>query len=58
MKFLMVTYILVWILVMFLAIIHRDDVDENEEFKINNYLLLWLVMAFFIPTVAKIADLI
>ena len=58
MKFLMVTYILVWILVMFLAIIHRDDVDENEEFKINNYLLLWLIMAFFIPAIAKISGLI
>ena len=58
MKFLTIAYIFIWLFVLFLACIHQNDIDGEGGFKINNYLLLWLVMAFFIPTVAKIADLI
>jgi len=58
MKILMVAYIFIWCFVLFLTCIHQNDIDGEGGFKTNNYLLLWLVMAFFIPTVAKIADLI
>lgn len=58
MKFLMVAYIFIWCFVLFLACIHQNDLDKDGYFKTNNYLLLWLVMALFIPTVAKILSLI
>ena len=58
MKFLMVAYIFIWLFVLFLACIHQNDIDGEGGFKTNNYLLLWLIMIFFIPTVIKIADLI
>jgi len=58
MKFLMVAYIFIWCFVLFLACIHQSDIDGEGGFKTNNYLLLWLVMALFIPTVAKILSLI
>jgi len=59
MKFLIVAaYSFIWFFVSLLACIHQNDIDGEGGFKTNNYLLLWLVMAFFIHTVAKIADLI
>lgn len=46
-----VAYILIWILMLFLATVFHKENDKKNEFKINNYLVAWLVMAFFIPNI-------
>lgn len=58
MKFLMIPYVLVACLFAFFGIIHANDVDENDYFKVNWRLIVFLSMMMLSPIAAKLFGLL
>ncbi len=58
MKFLMIPYVLVACLFGFFGIVHANDVDENDCFKVNWRLIVFLSMMMLSPIAAKLFDLV
>lgn len=58
MKFLMILYVLVACLFGFFGIVHANDVDENDYFKVNWRMIVFLSMMMLSPIAAKIFDLV
>lgn len=57
MKFLMIPYVLVACLFGFFGIVHADDVDENDCFKVNWHLIIFIGMMMLSPIPAKLFGL-
>jgi len=58
MKFLMIPYVLVACLFCFFSIVHANDVDENDYFKVNWRLIVFLSMMMLSPIAAKLFGLL
>lgn len=58
MKFLMIPYVLVACPFGFFGIVHANDVDENDCFKVNWRLIVFLSMMMLSPISAKIFGLL
>lgn len=58
MKFLMIPYVLVACLFGFFGIIHANDVDENDCFKVNWRMIVFLGMMMLSPIAAKLFGLL
>lgn len=58
MKFLMIPYVLVACLFGFFGIVHANDVDENDCFKVNWRLIVFLSMMMMSLIAAKLFGLV
>ena len=58
MKFLMIAYVLIDCLFGFFGIVHANDVDENDDFKVNWRLIVFLSMMMLSPIAAKLFGLL
>lgn len=58
MKFLMIPYVLVACLFGFFGIVHAEDVDENDCFKVNWRMIVFLSMMMLSPIAAKLFGLV
>lgn len=58
MKFLMIPYVLIACLFGFFGILHSDDVDENDCFKVNWRMIIFLGMMMLSPIAAKLFGLL
>lgn len=58
MKFLMIPYVLVACLFGFFGIVHANDVDENDYFKVNWRMIVFLGMMMLSPIAAKFFGLL
>jgi hypothetical protein len=57
MKIIFVLYIILWIITGILGTVHRNDVDENGEFKIAWWWIIWFIMLMFTPVMARLTGI-
>lgn len=58
MKFLMIPYVLTACLFCFFGIVHAYDVDENDYFKVNWRMIIFLGMIMLSPIAVKLFGLL
>lgn len=58
MKFLMIPYVLVACLFGFFGVLHANDTDKNDCFKVNWRMIVFLGMMMLSPIPAKIFGLL
>ena len=58
MEFLMIPYVLVACLFGLFGIVHANDVDENDYFKVNWRMIVFLSMMMLSPIAAKLFGLL
>lgn len=58
MKFLMIPYVLIACLFGFFGILHADDIDKNDCFKINWRMIIFICMMMLSPIPAKFFGLL
>ena len=58
MKFLMIPYVLIACLFGFFGTVHADGVDENDYFKVNWRMIIFLSMMMLSPIAAKFFGLL
>lgn len=54
----MIPYVLIACLFGFFGILHADDVDENDCFKVNWRMIIFLCMMMLSPIAAKLFGLL
>lgn len=58
MKWILPVYIIIACLFGFYGIIHADDTNENDEFKINWGMIIFMIMMPLSAVVAKIVGIL
>lgn len=58
MKWILPVYVIIGCLFGFYGIIHADDTDKNDEFKINWGMIIFMIMMALSAVVAKIVGIL